>query len=171
MVVRPEARRLVCWHCAADSEANVGGMMRDTDAIDQERQRRGAELAADLRDAISFPPLPPSPAEVGDLILQTREHVQALGWGNREALYTATQVRAVMSECAIMSAARERERHADALRCALEALDYCIEDSAELLNERTVQWGSYRKDRQAAMAATLERHRAVAERLRAMLRD
>lgn len=63
----------------------------------------------------------------------------------------------------------ERERHADALRCALEALDYCIEDSAELLHERTAQWGQYRKDRQAAMAATLERHRAVAERLRAML--
>lgn len=66
--------------------------------------------------------------------------------------------------------AAERERNADALRCTLEALDYCIEDSAELLNERTTQWGSYRKDRQAAMAATLERHRAVAERLRAMLR-
>lgn len=66
--------------------------------------------------------------------------------------------------------AAERERHADALRCALEALDYCIEDSAELLNERTAQWGQYRKDRQAAMAATLVRHRAVAERLRAMLR-
>ena len=46
---------------------------------------------------------------MGDLILQTREHVQALCWGNREALYTATQVRAVMSECAIMAAARERE--------------------------------------------------------------
>lgn len=71
--------------------------MKDTHAIDQERQRRGAELAADLRDAISFPPLPPSPVEVGDLILQTREHVQALGWGNREQLYTASQVRAVMS--------------------------------------------------------------------------
>lgn len=136
--------------------------------------RTAAETAAafvfGMPDVMSFPPLPPSPAEVGDLILQTREHVQALGWGNREALYTASQVRAVMSECAIMSAARERERHADALRCALEALDYCIEDSAELLNERTVQWGSYRKERQAAMAATLERHRAVAERLRAMLR-
>lgn len=85
-------------------------MMKDTHHVDQERQRRGAELAADLRDAISFPPLPPSPAEVGDLILQTREHVQALGWGNREQLYTATQVRAVMSECAAMAAARERER-------------------------------------------------------------
>lgn len=85
-------------------------MMKDTTAIDQERQSRGAELAADLRDAISFPPLPPSPAEVGDLILQTREHVQALGWGNREQLYTASQVRAVMSECAAMAAARERER-------------------------------------------------------------
>lgn len=85
-------------------------MMRDTDAIDQERRRRGADLTAELRDAISFPPLPPSPAEVGDLVLQTREHVQALGWGNREQLYTASQVRAIMSECAILAAARERER-------------------------------------------------------------
>lgn len=144
--------------------------MKDTDAIDQERQRRGAELAADLRDAISFPPLPLSPAEVGDLILETREHVQALGWGNREQLYTASQVRAVMSECAVMAAARECNQHADALRCALEALDYCIEDSAELLNERAAQWGNFHKDRQAAMAAKLMRHRAVAERLRAMLR-
>ncbi len=143
--------------------------MKDTDAIDQERQRRGAELAADLRDAISFPPLPPSPAEVGDLILETREHVQALGWGNREQLYTESQVRAVMAECAAMAAAREQQRHADDLRCALEALDYCIEDSAELLNERTAQWGEWRKDRRAAMAATLERHRAVAERLRRVL--
>ena len=66
-----------------------------------------------------------------------------------------------MSEVELMEAA---------LRSALEALDYCIEDSAELLNERTAQWGQYRKDRQAAMAATLVRHRAVAERLRAMLR-
>ncbi len=56
------------------------------------------------------------------------------------------------------------------MRCALEALDYCIEDSAELLNERTEQWGQYRKDRQSAMVATIERHRAVAERLREMLR-
>ena len=63
----------------------------------------------------------------------------------------------------------ERERHADAMRCALDALDYCIEDSAELLSERTAQWGQHRQDRQAAMAATLERHRAVAERLRALL--
>lgn len=129
----------------------------------------GKVLMTDVPDVMSFPPLPPSPAEVGDLTLQTREHVQAIGWGNREALYTATQVRAVMSECAIMSAARERERHADALRCALEALDYCIEDSAELLSERTAQWGQHRQDRQAAMAATLERHRAVAERLRVLL--
>jgi hypothetical protein len=84
--------------------------MKDTKQIDEERRRRGNELARDLRDAISFPPLPPSPAEVGDLILQTREHVQALGWGNREALYTESQVRAIMSECANMAAARE-QRH------------------------------------------------------------
>lgn len=87
--------------------------------------------------------------------------------GSQQSLaFTHDQMRAY----ARAAVAAERERHADALRCALEALDYCIEDSAELLNERTVQWGSYRKDRQAAMAATLERHRAVAERLRAMLR-
>ena len=58
----------------------------------------------------------------------------------------------------------------DGLMCkALEALDYCIEDSAELLNERTVQWGEFRKDRQAVMAATLKKHRAVAARLRRVL--
>ena len=104
--------------------------MKDTDAIDQERQRRCSELAAEMREALeprtasevaaafvahmpdvmSFPPLPPSPAEVGDLVLSTREHVQALGWGNREQLYAASQVRALLSECAIMSAAREREK-------------------------------------------------------------
>ena len=83
-----------------------------------------------------------------------------------EAADEIEQMRAELARCM----AAEREQSADALRCALEALDYCIEDSAELLNERTVQWGSYRKDRQAAMAATLERHRAVAERLRGMLR-
>lgn len=65
-------------------------------------------------DVMSFPPLPPSPAEVGDLVLTTREHVQALGWGNREQLYTASQVRALLSECAIMSAARQRDQCASA---------------------------------------------------------
>lgn len=78
-------------------------------------------------------------------------------------------LRADLRECAIVRDA-DIELHADAMRCALEALDYCIEESAELLNERAAQWGEYRKDRQAAMAETLERHRAVAERLRAMLR-
>lgn len=58
------------------------------------------------RDDTSFPPLPPSPIEVGDLILQMREHVQALGWGNREQLYTASQVRSMIS--AAMAAERER---------------------------------------------------------------
>jgi hypothetical protein len=96
--------------------------MKDTDAIDQERQRRGAELAAELRDAISFPPLLPSPAEVGDLILQTREHVQALGWGNREQLYTESQVRAIMAECAAMAAARERQRLAQPERTRSQKL-------------------------------------------------
>lgn len=97
-------------------------MMKDTPTIDQERQRRVAELAADLRDAISFPPLPPSPAEVGDLVLATREHVQALGWGNREQLYTESQVRAVMSECAAMAAARERKRGLKELSDAVRQL-------------------------------------------------
>lgn len=77
-------------------------------------------------------------------------------------------LRADLRECADARDA-DIERRADALRCALEALDYCIEDSAELLNERTAQWGQHRKDKQEAMAATLERHRAVAERLRVML--
>lgn len=97
----------------------------------------------------NLPPLPGHP-----------EH----GWVWTEAEQRA--IRAYAAQCV----RDERERHADALRCALEALDYCIEDSAELLIERTVQWGECRRDRQAAMAATLERHRAVAERLRAMLR-
>lgn len=116
--------------------------MKDTNEIEQERQRRGAKLAAEMREALeprtaaetaaafvagmpdvmSFPPLPPSPAEVGDLILQTREHVQSLGWGNREHLYTASQVRALMSECAIMAAARERERTMFSRRPGLWAL-------------------------------------------------
>jgi len=97
----------------------------------------------------------------------------ALWWGERrapkgpEASWSATPRRAASP------VPRRDLAHVQGnlvqLRCALEALDYCIEDSAELLNERATQWGSYRKDRQAAMAATLERHRAVAERLRAML--
>ena len=41
--------------------------------------------------------LPPSPAQVSDLILQTREHVQALGWRNGDALYTELQVRALLA--------------------------------------------------------------------------
>jgi hypothetical protein len=99
--------------------------MKDTDAIEQESQRRNAELEADLRDAISFPPLPPSPAEVSDLILQTREHVQMLGWGNRERLYTESQVRAIMAECAAMAAARELEaENARLLTLARKRADY-----------------------------------------------
>lgn len=67
------------------------------------------------------------------------------------------------------SVSAERERHADALRCALEALDYCIDDSAELLDKQMLEWGRYSRGRQAAMVAALERHRAVAARLREML--
>ena len=33
-----------------------------------------------------------------------------LGCGNRERLYTESQVRAIMAECAAMAAARQRER-------------------------------------------------------------
>jgi hypothetical protein len=107
--------------------------VKDTDAIDQERQRRGAELTADLRDAISLPPLPPSPAEVGDLILQMREHVQALGWGNREHLYTESQVRSIMADCAAKIAACELLRyddlraHSERLRAMLTAASAEIE--------------------------------------------
>jgi len=62
----------------------------------------GADWAADMRALLdkALPPLPPSPVEVNDLMLPTREHVQALGWGNREQLYTASQVRALMAAMA-----------------------------------------------------------------------
>lgn len=119
--------------------------MKDTNAIAREQQRRNAELAAEMRDALG--PMPP---------MTRTDGWTGYTWADMGA-YAAEQVRA------------ERERHADDLRCALEALDYCIEDSAELLNERVAQWGNYRKDRQATMAATLERHRAVADRLRRVL--
>ena len=128
--------------------------MRDTDAIDQERQRRGAELAADMRDAMSFPPLPPSPVEVSDLILQTREHVQALGWGNREQLYTASQVRALMSECAIMAAARERERTMFSRRPGLWALR--AREVLELIAAPMRPDGTWNRDREACRQMAAE---------------
>jgi hypothetical protein len=59
----------------------------------------------------------------------------------------------------------------DELKAVLEALEYCLEDSAELLAERKAQWGQHRLDSQAAMAAALERHQKVAERLRQALRE
>lgn len=117
--------------------------MKDTNAIAREQQRRNAELADEMREALR--PMPP----------MTRTD----GWTG----YTWADLSAYAAQCV----RDERERHTDALRCALKALDYCIEDSAERLSERTAQWGQYRP---AAMAATLERHRAVAERLRALLR-
>ena len=119
--------------------------MKDTNAIAREQQRRNAELADEMREALR--PMPP----------MTRTD----GWTG----YTWADLSAYAAQCV----RDERERHTDALRCALKALDYCIEDSAELLSERIAQWGQYRQDRQEAMAATLERHRAVAERLRALL--
>ena len=128
--------------------------MKDTHLIDQERQRRGAELAADLRDAISFPPLPPSPAEVGDLILQTREHVQSLGWGNREQLYTASQVRALMSECAIMAAARERKRTMFSRRPGLWALR--AREVLELIAAPIRPDGTWNRDREACRQMAAE---------------
>jgi phage shock protein A len=89
----------------------------------------------------------------------------------REAHTWWTALAGATAEIEQWRRAAERERCGDVWRCALEALDYCIEDSAELLSERTTQWGERHKDRQAAMAATLERHRAVAERLRRVLGD
>jgi hypothetical protein len=131
--------------------------MKDTNAIDQERQLRGAELAADLRDAISFPPLPPSPAEVGDLILQTREHVQALGWGNSELLYPESQVRAIMAECAAMAAARERQRLADAgfgRRPSLQAME--MRSALELIAAPMRPDGTWNRDRAACQQIAAE---------------
>ena len=128
--------------------------MKDTTAIDQERQRRGAELAADLRDAISFPPLPPSPAEVSDLILQTREHVQALGWGNRERLYTESQVRALMTECAAMVSARERQRPVFSRRPSLWALQ--AREALELIAAPQRTDGTWNRDREACRELAAE---------------
>ncbi len=120
-----------------------------------------------------------STAGLGPLA-QAVQAVMAHQWSNnRAAMDALTRLldlaceRAVMDNEALVtlqSLTAKSERHADDLRCALEALDYCIEDSAALLSERTAQWGDYRKDRQAAMAATLEMHRAVADRLRRVLR-
>lgn len=133
--------------------------MKDTTAIDQERQRRGAELAADLRDAISFPPLPPSPAEVSDLILQTREHVQALGWGNREQLYTASQVRALMTEVAALAVAREQRRTMFSRRPGVWALQ--AREVLELIAAPKRPDGTWNRDREACRqiaAEALGRH-------------
>lgn len=128
--------------------------MKDTNAIDQERQRRGAKLAADIRDAMSFPPLTPSPVEVGDLTLQTREHVQSLGWGNRERLYPASQVRALMSECAIMAAARERERTMFSRRPGLWALR--AREVLELIAAPMRPDGTWNRDREACRQMAAE---------------
>ena len=128
--------------------------MKDTDAIEQERQRRGADLAADLRDAISFPPLPPSPAEVGDLILQTREHVQALGWGNREQLYAASQVRTLMTEVATLAAARERRRTMFTRRPGLWALQ--AREVLELIAAPQRPDGTWNRDREACRQMAAE---------------
>ena len=56
------------------------------------------------------------------------------------------------------------------MREALAALDWCLEDTDELIAIRAAEWGSYRADRQAVMAAKAAEHHAVAERLRAALR-
>lgn len=153
--------------------------MKDTNAIDQERQRRNAELAAEMREALeprtaaeaatafvagmpdvmSFPPLPPSPAEVGDLILQTREHVQALGWGNREQLYTESQVRALLSECASVAALREQRRTMYSRRPGLWALQ--AREALELIAAPMRPDGTWNRDRESCRqiaAEALGRH-------------
>ena len=95
-----------------------------------------------------------------------RESAIAAKWAAAE-----DRAEALAAEVKVLQAAmnRERQQHTDDLRCALEALDCCIEDSVELLGERAAQWGNYRKDKQATMAAMIERHQAVAERLRSVL--
>ena len=133
--------------------------------MDTTKPAGGAPLDAPVR-----PHRTPARAEIEALMKRCQ-----IGVGGRHALENA---HSIMADCygtlgalmlAVEQLAAECGRHADDLRCALEALDYCIEDSAELLNERSAQWGNYRKDRQATMAATLERHRAVADRLRRLL--
>jgi hypothetical protein len=85
----------------------------------------------------NLPPLPPSPADVSDLILQTREHVQSLGWGNLERLYTESQVRAIINECAAMAGAREGackpvNSTAEDLYWRLESLSKSLESSGRI---------------------------------------
>jgi len=128
--------------------------MKDTNAIDHERQRRGAELAAEMRDAMSFAPLPPSPAEVGDLTIQTREHVQALGWGNREQLYTASQVRILMTEVATLAAAREQRRTMFARRPGLWELQ--AREVLELIAAPQRPDGTWNRDREACRQMAAE---------------
>lgn len=70
----------------------------------------------------TMPPLPPSPVEVCDLVLLSREHVQALGWKNREALYPASQVHAYARQhaearcAALVEALRDLEAMAERYR-------------------------------------------------------
>lgn len=107
-----------------------------------------------MPDVMSLPPLPPSPAEVGDLILQTREHVQALGWGNREQLYTASQVRALLLECASMSALREQKRTMHSRRPGLWALQ--AREVLELIAAPMRPDGTWNRDREACRQMAAE---------------
>ena len=65
-------------------------------------------------------------------------------------------------------AADEIQALREMLRKALEALEYCAEDSAELLVERKYKWGVYRKDWQEEMAAALARHFLLIDEIRKM---
>jgi hypothetical protein len=153
--------------------------MKDTDAIDQERQRRGEALAAEMREAmeprtaeetadafVAGMPEPPPPRAISCIVDELIDASVRLEMAHRPQSIQIGSHRVERLENELSAALAERD---GLMRKALEALEYCIEDSAELLNERTVQWGEWRHERQAAMAATLEKHRAVAERLRRVL--
>ncbi len=148
---------MVCGPCYSDLQTKLG-RMKDTLRIDQERQRRNDELADELRDAIPFPPLPLSPVDVGDLILQTREHVQSLGWGNREHLYSESQVRELMRECALMAVARSRsQRLAESgfvRRPSLKQLE--MRSALELIAAPQRADGTWNRDRAACQQIAAE---------------
>lgn len=90
----------------------------------------------------TMPPLHPSPVEVCDLVLLSREHVQALGWKNREALYPASQAHAYARQHAaaevaavagplVAEAAKWRDLYRRAINEANGLTNY-VEDRPEL---------------------------------------
>ena len=88
-----------------------------------------------------------------------------------EALLTADGHGGDATQALAVLAAEVRRNAATiaVMREAIAALDWCLEDSDELISRRAGEWGLYRADRQAAMAAKAAEHHAVAERLRAAL--